>query len=370
MGSDRGSFVEGARQWLSENVSQRWIDERGALSEEETIEIRKEWGRQLHAGGYAGLALPREVGGQGLGLREEVLFHELAARANAPDALGRIGTILTIPTLLTHGTDDQRARYIPAILSGESIWCQGFSEPGAGSDLASVATFARRTEGGWLVNGQKIWTSFAQYSDRAILLAKTSNEDPRYKNLTFFLLDMKQPGITFSTIRQISGASHFAEVFFDDVFISDDDRVGEEGQGWKVAMTTLTSERGGVEGISRYVEIRGDLDILTRCCAGGTEHSATVESLDTRLELIRWQIMKALDRVDDVERFFQATCMLKVMWSELWQELTSFAVALDCPDHDEHWRNQYLETRACSIYSGANEIQRNIIGDRVLGLPR
>ena len=368
--AEQAAFFDAARQWLSEAVPERWLKERGALSEEETIAIRIEWDRQLYRGGYSGLSIPVEFGGKGFGLREEVTFHELAARAHAPEGIGRIGKILTAPTLIAHGSAAQQKRYLPAILSGKEVWCQAFSEPGAGSDLASVSTFARPTEGGYLVSGQKIWTSYAQYADHAILLAKTSQTEPRYRNLSYFLLDMRQPAIKFRTIRQIAGGSHFSEVFFDDAFIAVDDRVGEEGEGWNVAMTTLTSERGGVEAITRYVEMRGDMDILLRCCAKDAGKLAFAQDFDTRLELVRWQVMKALERVDDDKRFFQATCVLKVTWSELWQEIASFSASLNCRSHEEHWRNQYLETRAVSIYSGSSEIQRNVIGDRVLGLPR
>jgi alkylation response protein AidB-like acyl-CoA dehydrogenase len=363
-------FIEGARTWLEAAVPERWRANRGALSEEEKIEIRSEWDRQLYSGGYAGLAIPQEYGGRGLGLREEVLFHELAARAHAPEGIGRVGKILTVPMLITHGDEAQKAKYIPGIMAGTDVWCQAFSEPGAGSDLASISTFARKVDGGYRVSGQKTWTSFAQYSERAILVAKTSMDAPRYKNLGFFLLDMKQPGIAFRTIRQISDTSHFAEVFMDDAFVADEDLVGGESDGWKIAMTTLTAERGGVEAITRYVDIRGDLDLLRSCCSKNTAAQSAAETLDVRLELVRWQVMKALDFVDDDAEFFRRTCMLKVMWSEIWQEVTELAMGLGCRNHEEHWRNQYLETRAMTIYSGTNEIQRNIIGDRVLGLPR
>ena len=364
------SFVDAASAWLNDNVPERWRTARNALPEDEKIEIRREWDRQLYAGGYAGLSLPQEVGGRGLGLREEVLFHELAAKAHAPEGLGRIGCILAVPTLLVHGSERQRMRYIEEILRGKSVWCQGFSEPGAGSDLASVTTQARRVDGGYLVSGQKTWTSLAQYSDRCMLVARTGTTEPRYRNLSYFLLDMKQPGITFRTIRQISGDSHFAEVFLDDVFVPDEDLVGEENNGWAVAMTTLTAERGGIEAITRYVEMRGDLDTLLGCCADRPAQRDRAQDMDTELELVRWQVMKALDHIDDDREFFRRTCMLKVMWSEQWQRMTEFAVELPCNEHREHWRHQYLEIRASSIYSGTNEIQRNIIGDRVLGLPR
>ena len=367
---ERVTFLEAARSWLDENVPERWRSERSALSEEEKIAIREEWDHQLFRGGYAGVSLPSSIGGQGRTLQEDVLFHELAAQAHAPEGLGRIGKILTVPTLLAHGSDWQRDTYIPAIISGEHVWCQGFSEPGAGSDLASVATLATKVDGGWKVSGQKIWTSLAQYSDRAILLARTSTTEARYRNLSFFLLDMKQSGVTFRTIRQMSGDSHFAELYLDDAFVADEDLVGDVGQGWKVAMTTLTAERGGIEAITRYVEMRGDLDLLLRCCASSPADRKAAEDFDTRLELVRYQVLKALDYVDDDVELFKRTCMLKVMWSDQWQAITEFAVALTCRAHEEHWRHQYLEIRSASIYSGSNEIQRNIIGDRVLGLPR
>lgn len=362
-------FLAGAEAWLAEAVPRRWVENRGALSEEEKVEIRQEWDRQLFRGGYAGLSIAKEYGGRGLGLREEVLFHEAAARAHAPEGIGRVGKILTIPTLIKHGTDDQRARYLPAILSGEQVWCQGFSEPGAGSDLANVSATARKVDGGYVVSGQKTWTSFAQYSQKAIVLARTDTEAPRHRNLGFFLLDMDQPGVNIRTIRQISDTSHFSELFLEDAFVADDDRVGEEGEGWSVAMTTLTAERGGVEAITRYVDVRGDLDLLLTCCVRSRDR-ARAEELDVRLELLRWQVVKALDFADDDVELFKRTSILKVLWSEVWQSVTETGIGSHCRAHRDHWRNQYLETRAMSIYSGTNQIQRNIIGDRVLGLPR
>jgi alkylation response protein AidB-like acyl-CoA dehydrogenase len=363
-------FLARAEGWLQEAVPQRWIDNRGALSEEEKIQIRSDWDRQLFEGGYAGLSIPRAYGGQGLGLREEVVFHEAAARAHAPEGMGRVGKILTAPTLIAHGTDVQRKKYLPGILSGEQVWCQGFSEPGAGSDLANITTTARKVDGGWTVTGQKTWTSFAQYAGKAILLARTDHEAPRHHNLSYFLLDMKQPGVTCRTIRQISDTSHFSELFLDDAFVADDDLVGKAGAGWTVAMTTLTAERGGVEAITRYVDIRGDLDMLLGCCVSEALERARASELDVRLELLRWQVAKALDHAADDAALFRRTSILKILWSEVWQSVTEAGLATHCRLHKEHWRNQYLETRAMSIYSGTNQIQRNIIGDRVLGLPR
>ncbi|PKW16530.1 acyl-CoA dehydrogenase family protein [Saccharopolyspora spinosa] len=364
------AFRDDAEQWLRDAVPERWRMRRSSLSPEEITAVRREWDKQLHRGGYAGLSLPREYGGQGLGLAEEVVFHELAARAHAPEGFGRIGKILTAPTLIVHGTPEQQARFLPGILSGEQVWCQGFSEPDAGSDLASVATTARRDGDGYRVTGQKIWTSFADVADRSLFLAKTNPDAPRYRNLSMLLLDMKQPGVTVRPIKQISGTSHFAEVFFEDVWVADADRLGGEGEGWKVAMTVLQNERGAIEGITRYVEMRWDLDLLLRCCAARIGRTLDAEDFDVRLELVRWQVSKAVELVDDPVAFARASSVLKVTWSELWQEMTQLAIAASCPEHRAHWRHQYLETRASSIYSGSSEIQRNIMAERVLGLPK
>ncbi|TFC74892.1 acyl-CoA dehydrogenase [Cryobacterium sp. TMS1-20-1] len=365
------AFAARAEAWLQENVPVRWRDSRGSLSNEESDEFRRDWDRRLWDGGFAGLGLPREFGGAGLGLAEEVTFHVLAAKAQAPDGLARIGKILTAPMLIANGTDEQQEKYLRPILNGDEIWCQGFSEPHAGSDLAGVTTRAVKVDGGYRITGRKIWTSFVQHAHRAILLAQTDADAPRHKNLGMFLLDMRQPGITVSDIRQISGAVHFAEVQFEDVFVPDSDLVGGEVDGWKVAMKVLTDERGGTETATRYVEIRADLDLLLSSCSDRPELAAELNELDIRTELLRWQLSKVVDNeVVPNEKFWRSISVLKVMWSELWQDVTSAGLRALVPADREHWRYQYLESRAASIYSGTNEIQRNIIAERVLGLPR
>jgi len=367
---EREAFAAAASLWLKANVPVRWRENRGALSEDESNDIRHEWDRQLHRGGYAGLSLPLEYGGQGLSNAEEVIFNDLAAREQAPDGLARIGRILTAPTLIGHGSVQQLSRYLPRILNGDEIWCQGFSEPSAGSDLAGVSCRAEPVEGGYLITGRKTWTSFARLAHRCLFLGVTDPAAPRHQNLTMFLLDMKQPGITISPIRQASGLSHFAEVHFDRVFVADADRISTEGSGWKVAMTTLMNERGTIEATSRYVEIRADMDLLLASNRDRPEHSVALNDLDIRVELVRWQVAKAFDLEADSPDFFRATSILKLLWSELWQEITSFGLLTMSPETSDHWRLQYLETRASSIYSGSNEIQRNIISERILGLPR
>ena len=364
------AFAQEAGTWLQENVPRRWREHRGTLDEHEAIDIRRQWDRQLYEAGYSGLSLPKEFGGQGLGLAEEVAFSELAAQAQAPDGLARIGRILTAPTLIAHGTEQQRERFLPPILQGLETWCQGFSEPGAGSDLAGVSCRADKVDGGYEITGRKIWTSFAAYSDRCLMLARTSPDAPRHKNLSMFLLDMNQPGVDIGVIKQISGGTHFAEVHFDRVFVSDDELIAEEGSGWRVAMTTLMNERGGVEAASRYVEMRADMDLLLAMCGDDPRRADVLADLDRRTELVRWQISKAVHLEDNEAEFVRATSILKVLWSELWQEITAVGLRYATAAHREHWRYQYLESRSASIFSGTSEIQRNIISERVLGLPR
>lgn len=363
-------FREAARQWLEENVPEYWRKNRGALSEDEEARIRLEWERQLYAGGYSALSLPQEYGGAGFGLAEEVTFGELAARAEAPDGMGRIGKILVAHTLAKIGTQAQKQQIIPKIVSGEQIWCQGFSEPGSGSDLASVSCSARAVDGGFLVRGRKTWTSYSKYADKCILLARSDENAPRYHNLTMLMVDMHAPGIELSPIRQISESQHFSETTFDDVFVSSEDVMGEVGEGWKVAMVVLENERGLVEAMARYVEIRADMNLLLECCAQPGEATDEVSDLDTRVELVRCQVSKAVAVEDDAKAFLRASSILKVTWSELWQELTGLGLKLSCRAHRDHWRHQYLESRSATIYSGTSEIQRNIIAERVLRMPK
>lgn len=363
-------FREAARQWLDANVSEHWRKNRGALSEDEEARIRLEWEKQLYTGGYAALSLPEEYGGRSLGLSEEVIFGELAARAEAPDGMGRIGKILVAHTLAKIGTEAQKKTIIPKIVSGEQIWCQGFSEPGSGSDLASVTCSARAVEGGFLVRGRKTWTSYSKYADKCILLARSDENAPRYHNLTMLMVDMHAPGIELSPILQISESQHFSETVFDDVFVPNEDVMGEVGEGWKVAMVVLGNERGLVEAMARYVEIRADMNLLMECCVRPGESTDGVRDLDTRVELVRWQVSKAVSVEEDDDAFLRASSILKLTWSELWQDLTSLALKLSCPNHRDHWRHQYLESRSATIYSGSSEIQRNIIAERVLRMPK
>ncbi|WP_026932234.1 acyl-CoA dehydrogenase family protein [Glycomyces tenuis] len=360
-------FREEVAAWVRDALPEKWTADRASLSPAEVQQAQREWDAALYAGGYAGLAWPAEYGGRGFGPIEELIYYEESSRANAPDGFGRIGRVLAGPTIIAAGSEAQRAKYLPRILDASEIWCQGFSEPGAGSDLASVATTAVKVDGGYLVNGQKIWTSFAQYSKRCLMLVKTSNELPRHHNLGFLLLDMEQDGVDVRPIRQIDGEEEFSEVFFTDVFVADEDLVGDEHEGWKVAMTVLGNERGTTEAATRLVEAAAQIDLLGRCCAEGGVDAAR---LDDRRELLRWHILRATEEKAAGLDWFTAGSILKVQWSELIQDAARLGLDSGCTAHRDYWRHHYLASKAMSIYSGTNEIQRNIITDRVLKVAR
>jgi alkylation response protein AidB-like acyl-CoA dehydrogenase len=361
-------FREDVAAWVRDALPERWRTDRAGLGPDEVQQAQREWDAALHEGGYAGLSWPSEFGGRGFGPIEELIYYEESSRANAPEGFGRIGRVLAGPTIIAAGTEAQKAKYLPRILDASEIWCQGFSEPGAGSDLASVATTATKVDGGYLVNGQKIWTSFAQYSKRCLMLVKTSGELPRHHNLSFLLLDMEQEGVDVRPIRQINGEEEFSEVFFTDVFVADDDLVGEEHEGWRVAMTVLSNERGTTEAATRLVEATAQIDLLNRCCA---EHRGLdAARLDDRRELLRWHILRSTEEKAAGVDWFTAGSILKVQWSELIQDSTRLGLDSGCAVHREYWRHHYLASKAMSIYSGTNEIQRNIITDRVLRVAR
>jgi len=281
------AFRAEVRAWLHKMVPVAWLAQRDQLAADEIILIRRGWDRITYSGGFAGVAWPREFGGRGLGVLEELVYYEECALAGAPDGLSRIGRLLVGPTLIAHGTPSQRARYLPQILSGEEIWCQGFSEPNAGSDLAAVETSAVRQGDHYVVSGTKIWTSFAQHANRCLLLAKTSHSRSRHHNLSLLIVDMRQPGVSVSPIRQITGVQEFNEVCFDEVLATVADRIGEEHEGWRVAMTTLAAERGALEAMTKYMEMRDQLVQFEECLEHTSRDTKRLKEMRTRLELIR-----------------------------------------------------------------------------------
>lgn len=361
------------RDWLSGAVSPAWLQRlESPLSTNKEYALRREWGRQLWREGYAGLTWPREYGGQGLGPIEEFIFFDECARASAPETMDTLGKYLAGPAIINYGTEAQKERYLRPILAAEEIWCEGFSEPGAGSDLANVATRATRVEGGFKVNGRKIWTSYADLSDRCYLLTKTSSTLPRGNNLSVLLLNMRQPGVTVRPIKQITGGSTFSEVTFDDAFASEDDLLGVENDGWKLA---------GMRGPFRKVRflrdgLRNYTDLVTMCaqyascvqhCSG---HRVQVhpDDLRDRLEVLRWHMLRLAElQANDME-WYPPASVLRITTSAAHQEITSAGLALECPIHGEYWRGRYLFSRQKSIAGGTDQIHRNVIVRSVLNL--
>ena len=383
---------EDVRHWLRDNLPAGWgTTVREPEDEAARFAFRFDWEKRLYRGGWSGIAWPREYGGRDATPIEQAIFLEEMARADAPEGVNIIGRNLTWPTLMAHGTEAQKLRYLPAILRGEEMWCQGFSEPNSGSDLASARCRATRDGDAYVVNGQKIWTSFAQYAHWCILLARTDPSAVKHRGLSFLLVDMRTPGITIRPLVQITGETDFSEVFFDDVRVPADNLVGELNQGWRIAMTTLQFERGPEEALPRQVRFRRDLDRLFQIAAttqrGGRPVSSDpvlrqkLAACYIDLELMRLNGLRGLTRVAKGKDLGPESSFAKLYWSHMYQRLTEVALevigaesALAASDPDAvaegFFSHRFLQSRAMTIYSGTSEIQRNIIAERVLGLPK
>ena len=367
-----GQFRSFARDWLAAAVPDEWrsYTERG-LSEQGELEVRAAWDRALAASRLRCLTWPERFGGRALGPVEELIFYEEAAAAGAPEERELIGKHLTGPALLDYGTPEQQSRYLPGISAATELWCEGLSEPGAGSDLAAVTTTATPAPGGYRVSGRKIWTSFAHYADWCFLLARTSLTERKRHNLSVLLLDMRQPGVTVAPIRQITGMHEFNEVTFDDAWVDEADLLGGANEGWQVVtIAGRRASRGLGQAPRRYIHLRQELDRLIECSAQtGTGADAVAEVAD-RLELYRWHLRRVAEaNAADLEAG-GPTSILMLIFSETWQHLTRLGLTIGCPEHEGYWRRKYFESRPSSLYGGSSELKRNVIADRVLGLPR
>ncbi|OYO16538.1 acyl-CoA dehydrogenase [Enemella dayhoffiae] len=385
------------REWLAEHLTgdnSRLIGVGGPGSEHELVTERLAWERELGAGGWVGIGWPVQSGGRGATASQQVIFHEEYARANAPGRLNHMAEKLVGPTLLAYGTPEQQERFLPGILSGETLWCQGYSEPGAGSDLAGVQTRARREGDRYRITGQKIWTSLAHLAHWCFLVARTDPESKRHKGLSYLLVPMQQPGVDVRPIRQLTGTSEFNEVFFDDAEASVKDRVGEEGDGWRVAMGTLGFERG-VATLGQQIGFARELEevIDTARSTRRIEDSRLRERLLDAwvgLQVMRATAVGELSR--DQAPGLEAS-VSKLQWSGWHRDLGELAVDVqgesallaeqgappdaspdtEQEDHDVRLTDAqrlFLFTRADTIYGGSDEIQRNILAERLLGLPR
>jgi alkylation response protein AidB-like acyl-CoA dehydrogenase len=345
--------------------------------EHANFDWRLSFQRQLHGGGWAGVDWPVEFGGRGGTVTESAILFEELALASAPLPANVLGLLLAGPTLMMWGTEEQRERYLPPILAGDEVWCQGFSEPDAGSDLAGLKTRAIRNDDDWVVTGQKVWTSLAQYSKWCLLLARTDPDVPKHKGLTYFILDMEQEGVTVRPLRQITGAAEFNELFIEAARIPASRIIGGVGNGWKVALTTLMNERAGL-GFFHQVAMRKLLDRLIEELArrellDDVQVRAQVADLHARTELLRFTAYRSLSATEKYGQPGPEGSLLKWMWSSTNQQLTQFAVATLGPRalfDDDRWSFELLRARGNTIEGGTTEILKNIVAERVLGLPK
>jgi alkylation response protein AidB-like acyl-CoA dehydrogenase len=383
--ADDEAFRSQVRNWLAANLPSGLAGTGGPGREHELVAERMDWERRLGSAGWIGLGWPAEDGGRGLPWRQQAIFHEEYARAGGPGRVGHIGEQLLGPTLLMFGTAAQKARFLPGILAGTTLWCQGYSEPDAGSDLAGVRTRAvLGDDGKWHIRGQKVWTSLAQVAGWCFVLARTSAESSRHHGLSCLLVPMNQPGVTVRPIVQLTGTSEFNEVFFDDALADAGDVVGEAGDGWRVALGTLSVERG-VSTFGQQLGFARELTTIleyTKSCSSASDQMLAGRLTDAWIELqvLRFTAESAFGRDSSggASSGGVEANIVKLLWASWHQRLGELAVdvlgasATVCgPGYDlSDAQRLFLFTRADTIYGGSNEIQRNIIAERGLGLPR
>jgi len=376
-------------QWLHANLQGEFesIRFRGGPGDEHMFqEERKAWERKLAEGGWTCVGWPREYGGRGCSIEQQVIFFEEYARAGGPGRVGHIGEGLAGPTLIAFGSEQQKKKYLPGIVAGRELWCQGYSEPGAGSDLANVKTRARYDEikGKWILNGQKVWTSLAHESDFCFVIARTDPNSSAHKGLGFFLLKMNQPGITVRPIKQITGTSEFNEVFFDDAECEAEDIVGKPGDGWAVAMGLLGFERG-VSTLGQQMQFQNELDEVIRIAKlNGADQNPTIRQRISKahieLKIMRYNSMRMLSGQSGSDGSLQKEALIyKLFWATWHRDLGELAMDILGPESQILEQEPYqltrlqalfLFTRSDTIYGGTNQIQRNIIAERGLGMPK
>jgi alkylation response protein AidB-like acyl-CoA dehydrogenase len=387
------SFRDEVRSWLKKNLPKDWSTKVQAASDvprEEAYDFLRQWQRKMYEAGFVGLTWPKESGGRGLTFMEEMILQEELALAKAPPVLNILAVGMAGPTINAYGTEEQKKRYPPKMLSCEEIWCQGYSEPNSGSDLAALQTRAVKDGDHYVINGQKVWTSLAHIADYMMLLARTDPHAPKHKGITYFLLDMHTPGVTVKPLKQITGDAEFNEVYFDNVRIHESQILGGLNNGWAVGLTTLMYERLAL-GFGLQVRLRialdGLVDLARRSTKNGTpatKDPVTRQKLaqmwiDT--EVFKYTGARAITKLLKGELPGPEASTGKMMWVEGHQRLQELAMELEGPYsqltkgsrwavENGLWQYGFLRSRANSIEGGTTEIQRNIIGERVLGLPK
>jgi alkylation response protein AidB-like acyl-CoA dehydrogenase len=376
------AFAAEIRGWLDANLE--LPPSFASLAEE--IDWGRAWQAKLARDRWIAIHWPSEYGGRGASPVQVAIFNMEYARSRALQPVNRNGINLAGPTLLAHGTEEQKSRWLPPILDAREIWCQLFSEPGAGSDLAGLSTRAVPVEGGWLLSGQKVWTSYAQFARWGICLARTDSELPKHRGISYLIVDMDADGIEIRPLMSITGEAEFNEVFLDDVFVPSDHLVGELNQGWAVANTTLAHERGTAFPFKEQVVHEVYLDELyalahRRGVLDDIEASDALTQAFVELRVLRLHNWRTLSRLARGEQPGAESSWIKLAWTEMTQHLSDAGLDLtgeaspmwrgaDALPDGGRWQRQWLWSKAASIAGGTSEIQRNIIGERILGLPR
>jgi alkylation response protein AidB-like acyl-CoA dehydrogenase len=383
------SFRTALRAWLAANITDEFREKRQMTFQEKVV-VRRAWQKRLFEAGWIGIGWPQEYGGRGAELMQEAIYNEELARARAPATANVIGLNMVGPTILAVGTPQQKARYLSRILSGDDIWCQGFSEPNAGSDVASLQTRAVREGDHFVVNGQKVWTSYGYVADLCILLVRTDIAAPRHKGLSYLIVDMTSPGVSTRPLVQMTGEAEFAELFFEDVNVPVENLVGELNKGWMVAITTLMHERGSLS-LSIIVVLEQRLQALFELSRSSVLNGTAVlkdsqvrqrlARLYTDVKTFKLNTMRQMSSMSQGHLPGPEGSLLKLQWSELNQRLAELAFELEgpfsglAPDSPDapfggRWQYEYLRARGNTIEAGTSEVQRNIVAERVLGLPR
>ncbi len=380
-------FRQEVAGWLEANLCGEFepIRFRGGPGDEHSfVQERKVWEQVLAAGGWTAIGWPKEFGGRGASIEQQVIFNEEYARAGGPGRVGHIGETLTGPTLIAYGTQAQCEKYLPGIKAGKELWCQGYSEPSAGSDLANVKTKARFDEsrGQWLLSGQKVWTSLAHESDFCFVIARTDPSSVGQKGLGFFLLNMNQPGVSIRPIQQLTGTAEFNEVFLDEAVCDAEDIVGAPGEGWRVAMALLGFERG-VSTLGQQMLFQSELnEIVALAKANGAAQDPSIRQrladAHIGLKIMRYNSMRMMSGGEDGS--LQKEAMIyKLYWASWHRNLGKLAMDVLGPESElltaepyqlNRLQSLFLFTRADTIYGGTNQIQRNLIAERALGMPR
>ncbi len=383
------AFREQVAQWLQANLSGEFakLRFRGGPGDEHSFpEERKRWEQKLAQGGWTCIGWPKEYGGRGCSIEQQVIFNEEYARAGAPGHVGHIGEGLAGPTLIAFGSSEQKKKYLPGIVAGTELWCQGYSEPSAGSDLANVKTKARYDEskGKWIINGQKVWTSLAHEADYCFVIARTDPDSIAHKGLGFFLIKMDQPGVEVRGIQQITGTSEFNEVFFDDAECNAGDIVGEPGEGWKVAMGLLGFERG-VSTLGQQMQFQNELnDVIAIAKENGAAQDPVIRQrlakAHTELKIMRYNSMRMLSGQSSSDGSLQKEALIyKLFWASWHRSMGELAMDVLGPESQilqaapyqlSRLQAMYMFVRSDTIYGGTNEIQKNIIAERGLGMPK